>query len=625
MASRGDEPEDLSSLLLPVRERALRRLPRLLRAAFALVIRSAPRELALATGLQLVAGAGLAGQVLLVREVLQGVLAVGDGGAVGPLLPLLAALAALSALLSFANQARVEQQRLLGELVAKRAVSQVLAVSSAVGLIAFDSPAFHNRLQRAMINAAARPTQMVTGVLGVVSSVLTIGGLGAALVIVEPLFLLVVLVAYVPLWLATSRMSKVAYAFDVHQTERDRRREYLSYLLVQREEAAEVRAFALADHLRSEHGRLWDERIVELRALVRQRLRFGAAGGLVTALLTAASIALLVLFIARGRLSLAEAGAAATALVFLGQRLPVLTSSAGALYESSLFIEDFTSFVDLMPVVLQARGSASPPVPFRRLEVDGVSFRYPSRDEDALCDVSLSLRKGEVLALVGENGSGKSTLAKILAGLYVPSAGTVRWDGVDLTTCDPEQVHDAVGVIFQDFARYALTVRENIGFGRLAVAEDEGRVETAARAAGADEYLSRLPAGYDTRLGSQFYGASDLSGGQWQRVALARAFLRDAPLLILDEPSAAMDARAEAALFDRVRELYAGRTVVLISHRFSTVRSADQIVVLKDGRVHEQGDHDALMSAKGLYAELFALQASAFQDAPEGAGLAGPV
>jgi ATP-binding cassette subfamily B protein len=589
-------------------------LPKLVWSALGLVRSAARRELTVSAGLQALAGIGVAGQVLLAREVLQAVLAIGGGAAVGGAIPILMAMAGLSALLAFASQARAEQQRILGELVARHAVDQVLEVSGNVHLLAFDSPSFHNRLQRAMVNAAARPTQMVTGVLGILSSALTIAGISVALIVIEPLFLVVVLLAYVPLWMATTRMSKIAYAFGVEQTERDRRRDYLSSVLVGREEAAEVRAFGLAPYFRARHRTLWDERLVELRVLARRRLRFGAFGGLVTSLLTAGIIFLLVLFVSEDRLGLAEAGAAATALVFLAQRLQTLTSSIGSLYESSLFVEDFTTFVEAMPGLLDSRGDQVPPVPFEQLEVDSVSFTYPSRTEPALRDISLTINRGEVVALVGENGSGKTTLAKLLAGLYAPSKGSVRWDGVELSECDPDRVRAGVGVIFQDFVTYALTAHENVSVGRVEDFDDRVGVESAAVKAGADEFLASLPDGYDSKLGAEFYGGSDLSLGQWQRLALARAYFRDAPFLILDEPSASMDARGEAALFERIRELYAGRTVLLVSHRFSTVRSADRIVVMERGQVAEQGTHIELMAHAGLYAELFTLQASAYVD-----------
>jgi len=241
--------------------------------------------------------------------------------------------------------------------------------------------------------------------------------------------------------------------------------------------------------------------------------------------------------------------------------------------------------------------------------VENVTFTYPDADRPALSDVSLEIGAGEVVALVGENGSGKTTLAKLVAGLYSPEQGHVHWDGRDVGELDPEDVRRRVAVIFQDFARYLLPARENVGLGRHERVEDLDAIVHAAERAGAHGFLSGLPEGYETMLGREFAGGWDLSIGQWQRVALARAFFRDAPFVILDEPTAALDARAEADLFARLRELLEDRSVLLISHRFSSVRTANRIYVLDQGRVVEHGTHQELMALHGLYAELFTLQA----------------
>jgi ATP-binding cassette subfamily B protein len=609
-----EERLNLAELFLPTRQRGLRRLPGLLRGALLLVWRAAPRELAASAALQLAAAIGLAGQVLVARELLNRILALDAGSPVSGVVPWLLALAGLGALVAFANMARTEQQRLLSELVARYAVDQILEVSTAVELLTYDSPAFHNRLQRARVNAASRPAQMANGVIGIMSALVTIAGLAGALVLIEPLFLAIVMLAYVPLWIATTRASKVVYDFTVEQTERDRRRDYLSFLLTRKEEAAELRAFGLAEPFRRRYETLYAERIAELRVVVRRRLRFGLAGGLVTSILTAGCIAVLVGFISSGRLGLAEAGAAAGALVLLAQRLQILAGSSGSLYESSLFIEDFTTFVDAMPVLRQRRPTGVPPAGFDVLRVEDVSFTYPSRSQPALDNVALEIRRGEVVALVGANGSGKTTLAKLLAGLYAPSSGAVRWDGVDIAGYDPGLVRASIGVIFQDFVKYMLSARENVAAGRWERHDDLDAVIEAAQRAAAHDFLEDPDRGYETLLGTQFFGGSDLSIGQWQRVALARAFFRDAPFLILDEPTAALDPRSEADLFDNIRRLYRDRTVLLISHRFSSVRSADRIYVLDAGRIVEQGSHDELMAAGRLYAELFTLQAGAFLD-----------
>jgi ATP-binding cassette subfamily B protein len=466
------------------------------------------------------------------------------------------------------------------------------------------------------MNAVSRPTQMVSGVLSILSSSVSMVAIGFALLLIEPLFVVFAFGAYLPLWALTARASRLGYEFSLAQTERDRRREYLAVLLSRREEAAEIRAFGLARFLRGRHDALYEERISDLRAVSTRRLELGAIGGLVSSLLLAASIAVLIQFLISGRLGLADAGAAAAGIVFLAQRMSLLAGGANTIYESSLFIEDFTSFVEAVPAIEAKRGTSTPPGDFDEIEVERVSFTYPSRSSPSLSDIDLQVHKGEVIALVGANGSGKTTLAKLLAGLYEPSAGAVRWDGVDIAGYDPDLLQRQVAVIFQDYVKYMLTARENIALGATDVAPTDEAIERAASKASADRFLSSLRDGYDTQLGSQYWGGSELSIGQWQRVALARAFYRDAPLLILDEPTASVDARTEADLFERIRELYRGRTVVLISHRFSTVRSADRIVVLDGGRIIEQGSHDALMAAGGLYAELFTLQAAAYLTDP---------
>ena len=357
---------------------------------------------------------------------------------------------------------------------------------------------------------------------------------------------------------------------------------------------------------------MYERRIQALRRLVRRRTIQGVAGGTLTAVVSGGVLGLLIFFVSDGRVSLAGAGAAAAALILLGTQLQGLAAGMGQLYESALFIQDFNDFVQLAPGTSQFTGSALPPAQIGQIKVSHLTFTYPSRRQPSLVDVNLDIGPGQVVALVGENGSGKTTLAKLLAGLYPPQAGRITWDGQDVATMAITQVRGRVAVLFQDFVHYYLSARENIAMGRWKRADDAVAVAQAAARSGCDRFLEALPNGYDTYLGPQFFGGSDLSGGQWQRVALARAFFRDAELVILDEPTAALDPRAEAALFAAVRELFADRSVVLISHRFATVRLADHIYVLDEGRIVEDGGHDVLMARRGLYAELFTLQASAF-------------
>jgi ATP-binding cassette subfamily B protein len=426
------------------------------------------------------------------------------------------------------------------------------------------------------------------------------------------------------MWLASAATSRQTYHFWRSMTPNERKRNYIFGLFTGREYAKELRSFALAPYMRALYERLSNERLTELAANLRKRARYQILGTGASTLVTALTYGALAYLVIEHRIGVAEAGAAVVASQQLGAQLAGVVNNMSQLYEASLFLEDWEEFSGLAPAGAPALVEAASA--FERIEIDHVSFRYPpSASKDgaptlpsrlALDDVSLEIRSGEVVALVGENGSGKTTLAKVLSGLYRPDSGRVLWDGIDVAGREQSWIYERVAVLFQDFARFMLTVRENIGLGRVERLEDLDSIVRSAERAGADSFVNAWPDRYDTVLGPYFMGGKDVSIGQWQRIALARAFFRDAPLVILDEPTAALDARAEYDLFTRMRDLFRGRSVLLISHRFSSVRSADRIYVLHEGRVVEDGTHDELMTLRGRYAELFTMQASAYLAQP---------
>jgi ABC-type multidrug transport system fused ATPase/permease subunit len=612
----------------PGQGRSARDLPRLVAAGVGITWRAGRRELITMAVLEVLSGVGVAVEVLVGRRVLEAVLSTqhpASSGLAG-VWPSAVLLGVITALLGLAGVVLREQQRMLSELTSRYAQDRILDVTCAVELAAFDEPEFHDRVARAQAGVMHAP-QMVFGLQGLGRSLAGTIGAAVALLAVAPLLVPVALLALLPGWLASGRRGRTFYHFGVIMTPKDRERSYLAGLLTGREPAKEVRAFGLAGFLRARYQRLSDERIAEMRKISARQLRGMAAADLASAATIAVSIGVILWLAVSHHLSLAAAGAGTAALVLLGQRLAFAGQSAGMLQESAMFIDDFLAFARLAPAarasggLLASEGSlASEEVRdggeadlFGRIEVEGVTFSYPGSERVALRDVSMRIEPGEVVALVGANGSGKTTLAKVLAGLYLPTEGRVCWDGRDTREVPSRELLSRSAIVFQDFIQYALSAGDNIALGRHERAFDMAGIMRAAGQAGADGDIAALPAGYETLLGPAFIDGTDLSTGQWQRVALARTFFRDAPLVILDEPTAALDAKAEHELFGKIGELFADRSVLLISHRFSTVRAADRIYVLREGQVVETGTHESLMGAGGTYAELFTLQATPYQ------------
>jgi ATP-binding cassette subfamily B protein len=610
--SDSDDPVTIDQLFSPPGPRTYRRFPEVFRRAIRITWQAAPGPLVMTSTLSILSGIGLGAEVLVGRQLLA--VLTGEHGKVSmhAALPYVIVLAVVTAGLQFISTATTEETRVLSGLVEQHAIGQVVEAATSVDLLDYERTEYHNALQRAQLAATTRPVQMVNGLTAIVGTTFGIIGIGIALIVIQPVIIALLALGFVPVWLASRKASRILHVFAVRQTERDRQRSYLFLVLTHRQLAAEIRAFSLVGFFRSRLDALYRIRIADIRRLARDRMLLGIIGTALNAMLTVAALVLLVWMVVKGHLTLASAGAAAGAVILLAQRVHGVGGSSGTMYENTLYMQDFTSFVDRIPELRRTRPTGPAPSGFTVLRAHDLTFTYPSRSRPSLKGVSLEIAHDEVVALVGENGSGKTTLAKLLAGLYTPSSGTILWDDTDISGCDPDLLRRSIALIFQEFGQYFMTAGENIGLGDVSRIDDTDAIVEAAVLAQADKFIAELPKGYDNLLGSEYFGGANLSLGQWQRMALARAFFRDAPFVILDEPTASLDPRAEAALFENVRTLYKGRAVLLISHRFSSVRSADRIYVMDSGLIVENGTHEELMDQDGLYAELFELQAAAY-------------
>lgn len=614
--AEGDEYDFWRSYMeMRQQKKDIRRFPRMVKRALGVVWQSGRGPFLGNIALTVVTGAGTAVQLLAMQRALTAVLDADRAGAgaaevVGPI----AVLAGITVVLQVARAIQMEQTQLLGKRVERSLTDGVLDAAASVDLAAFESHEFHNRVQRASDGAGFRTTSLVFGLMNLSGSLFAVLGIAAYLAVQAPLLLALVAIGGVPVALVRRKLGQQSFDFFVAETESDRQRDYLRQVLTGRDEAKEVRAFNLGPPLRARFDHLYGEHLGRYLAYMRRRVTLNLLGSVFTAAAAAVAIGALVWMLLTDRIGVAAAAAVAAAVQQLTTRIQGLLTGSTSLYESALFLEDHHQFLDIAAEARRERPTGTVAGPFTRLAAEGVRFTYPNAETPALVDVDVEVRAGEVIALVGENGSGKTTLAKILCGLYRPTGGAVMWDGTDLAGVDPDSSGAHIAVLFQDFARYELTARENIGLGRHERIDDDVALHAAAASGGAADVVRRLPTGYDTVLSKRFKGGRDLSVGQWQRVAMSRAFFRDADFLVLDEPTAALDPRAEHALFEQVRALAAGRSVLLISHRFSSVRSADRIYVLDQGRVVERGNHEELMAAGGLYRELFLLQAAAYND-----------
>ena len=510
-------------------------------------------------------------------------------------------------------------ESLLGDLFSNRISVRLMEHASRLDVSQFEDAETYDHLERARRQTVGR-IGLLAQLLGSVQDLITLISLATALVFYVPWLLVLLAIAVIPAFLGETHFAALGYSLLYQWTPERRMLDYLRLTAASDQSAKEVKLFNLAPFLVGRYAKLADDFYDANKRLSMRRASVSSALALVSALGYYSAYAVIIYLTVIGYRSPAGLFTIGV-LTFLSgsfrqsrdliQRILLTLSSV---YEESLYLRDLFAFFEMEPRVTSRPHAPAVPRPIRRGFVfENVSFKYPGSDEYAVRDLSFSLAPDESLALVGENGAGKTTLVKLLARLYDPDEGRILLDGVDLREYDLVSLHASIGVIFQDFMRYAFLFRENIGVGQVEYMSEEERLREAAGRSLADTVARRLEHGYDQQLGRRFDNGVDLSGGEWQKVALARAYLREAQVLILDEPTAALDARAEYEVFLRFTELTKDRIAVLISHRFSTVRMASRILVLNGGRLVEQGTHEELVDKGGLYAELFNLQAAGYR------------
>jgi ATP-binding cassette, subfamily B, bacterial len=489
---------------------------------------------------------------------------------------------------------------------------QVMEHASRLDLASYEDPVFYDKLERARVQSTDR-IAMIQAIGTVAQQIIAAASLSAGVLWFSPWLLAVLVLAVVPAFLGESHFAFVGYAQNIRQTPVRRQLDYLRTLGASKESAKELKLFGLSGFLSGEYAKLSNQIYDQNVRLAQRRLWAGAFLSLISTAAYYGAYAYVILRTVQGALSWGSLQFLAGAIAGASSNIQSIFSTISSIADQSLFLTDLVEFLRVRPKIQSKPGAFPAPRPMRDGFVfDNVTFRYPGSPRSVLDRLNLRIETGERIALIGENGQGKTTIVKLLTRLYDPNEGRILLDGADLRDYDIEDLHREIGVIFQDFVRYEMTARQNIATGRLDRAQDEA-IREAARKSLADQVVDRLPGGYDQLLGRRFEGGVDLSGGEWQKMALARAYLRDAQILILDEPTASLDARSEYEVFQRFAELTEGKMALLISHRFSTVRMADRIVVLENGQIAEQGTHTQLMALAGRYTSMFELQASSYR------------
>jgi len=505
-------------------------------------------------------------------------------------------------------------QQALQDLTGIRVQLIIMEHANRLDLAFFENPTFYDKLQQAQSEASYRPISMVNQLLSLLRSLITFLSMIALIARLGPGVAAMALIAPIPSFIASTRYGWRGFMQARRQSPDRRRMGYFLDLLTRDTYNKEIKLFGLGRHFLTRWKEIADRFYRENQGLFARRALMGFLWGNLTTLVTSGTFLYVALKAIARVLTIGDLTLYTQAVSSVQSSFQSILGSFSSLYEGGLYLNNLFSFLDYEPAIRNRPDAVPlPPVLESGIEFRNVSFTYPGKKAPALNDISFTLALDETIALVGQNGAGKTTIVKLLTRLYDPSEGAIFLNGRDIREYELESLRHAVGVIFQDYVTYFFSAAENIGVGRIGDVEDRALIEEAAEKSGAAEMIGRLPKGYDTTLGRWFDEGVQLSGGEWQKVALARAFMRDAEVLILDEPTASLDARAEYEIFAQMQRLTAGKMALFISHRFGTVRLADRILVLEHGKIKENGTHEELLALGGTYAELFDLQAAAYR------------
>ena len=526
---------------------------------------------------------------------------------------LVAAEFAIAVLGNILTRATDYTDSLLADKYTRHVGIEVMRHAAQLDLIAYEDPLFYDRLERARVQATDR-LAMIQMLGRLIQQVLTTITLSVSIIYFSPWLLLLLIAGVLPAFIGETHFAFLGYAKNFRQTTAKRQLDYLRVLGGSKEAAKELKLFRLSGFLTDRFTKLSDEIYEENVGLSRRKLIAGALLSIIGTLGYYSAYLYVIWRTVTGTLTLGSLTLLAGAILQASSNIQQIFSTLSGVADQALFLTDLLAFFDMQPTIRSKPNALPAPRPIvRGFEFRNVSFSYPGSERRVLRDLNFTLSPGQRVALIGENGEGKTTIVKLITRLYDPTEGQIFLDGIDLREYELDDLYREIGVIFQDFMRYEMTARENIATGRIEEIENRHEIELAAHKSLADGVIRKLALGYEQQLGRRFETGVDLSGGEWQKLALARAYLRDAQLLILDEPTAALDARSEFEVFERFAELTEGKMALFISHRFSTVRMADRIVVLAGGQIVEEGNHSQLVALGGRYAEMFELQAASYR------------